>query len=170
MTLQVISESTIDTIVSTLRLNFEYHIVKIEYHLYSMHARHKVDDIVEKMKRIVKFVKAHAMKINKRMIARANANRKLIEYEIKNHVWLNRRNIKIVKLFDKLDDKHLKLYLIIKKENQIYELKFLDIMHIHSIFHFWLFRKDSQNSLLEQINEFLESIILKKISSDQWTI
>ena len=46
----------------------------------------RVDDIVEKMKRIVKYVKAHAMKINKRMIARANANRKLIEYEIENHV------------------------------------------------------------------------------------
>ena len=41
MTLQAISESTIDTIVSTLRLSFEYHIVKFEYHLYSMHARHK---------------------------------------------------------------------------------------------------------------------------------
>ena len=96
------------------------------------------------------------------MITRVNIYRKSIKFEIKNYVWLNRRNIKITRFSNKLNDKNLKFYQIINKKNQIYELKLSNIMHIHSIFHFWLLRKNSRDSLSRQNNELFESIILNE--------
>ena len=50
---------------------------------------------------------------------------------------------------------------IIIKREIFYELELFNIMRIHSIFHSWLLRKNSQNSLLEQINESSNSIVLE---------
>ena len=121
----------------------------------------KIENINTKMKRIINYVKKYVINVVKRIIARVNQYQKFIEFEIKNYVWLNNQNIKIVRFFDKLKNKNLKFYLVTKKK-QIYELEFSNIMYIHSMFHFWFLRKKFQIFLFEQKNDSLESIILNK--------
>ena len=92
--------------------------------------------IVEKMNRIIEYVKVNAVDAKQKMIVRVNKFRLSISFEIEDYFWLNRRHIKTTRPSDKFDDKKLNSYKIIKKKNLVYELKLLDDMHIHSIFHF----------------------------------
>ena len=128
----------------------------------------KIDNIVDEMKRIVAYVRIRVIKIDKIMIAQVNKHRKFIKYEIKKYVWLNRRNIKTIKSSNKLNDKYLKFYLITKKKNRVYELKLFENVQIHSMFHFWLLRKNSQNSLSSQQNDSSRSLIFEK--NFEWQI
>ena len=127
-------------------MTFEFSLTNFNF-IKKRFLMNKVDNIVEKMQRVVKYARVNVINVNKIMIARVNKHRKFIEYEIENYVWLNRRNIKIVKSSNKLNDKYLKFYLITKKRNRIYEFEYFEDMQIHSMFHFWLFCKNHQNSL-----------------------
>ena len=120
----------------------------------------RAENISTEMERIVNYAKEHAINAVKRMIARANQHRRPIEFEIGDHVWLDRRNIKTARPSDKLDDKNLRPYLVTNKRGQAYELKLPDIMHIHPVFHSWLLRKDPQDPLPGQENEPPEPVIL----------
>ena len=115
--------------------------------------------IVEEMNRIIEWVKINAADARQKMTIRVNKSRYSISFEIENYVWLNRRHIKTVRSFDKLDDKKLNSYLVVKRRDIVYELKLLDDMHIHSVFHFWLLRKDSNDSLKGQHNDSPKLVI-----------
>ena len=119
--------------------------------------------IVEKMNRIIEYVKVNVIDVKQKMTARINKIRLSINFEIENYVWLNRRHIKTTRSFDKLDDKKLKSFKIIKKRDIVYELKLSDDMHIHSIFHSWLLKKDFRNSLKEQQNDFSKFVIANEM-------
>ena len=93
------------------------------------------------------------------MIVRINKFRFSINFEIKNYVWLNRRHIKTIRLFDKLNNKKLNSYFVVKKKNIVYEFELFDNMHIHSIFHFWLLKKNLNDSLKKQHNDFSKFVI-----------
>ena len=97
------------------------------------------------------------------MIARINKIRLSINFEIENYVWLNRRHIKTIRSFDKLNDKKLKSFKIIKKRDIVYELELFDDMHIHLVFHWWLLRKNFKNSLKEQQNDFSKFVIANEM-------
>ena len=115
--------------------------------------------IVEKMNRIIEWIKINAIDVSQKMIARINKFRFSINFEIEDYVWLNRRHIKTIRSSDKLNDKKLNSFQIIKRRSIVYELKLFDDMHIHSVFHFWLLRKDFKNSLNEQQNDFSKFVI-----------
>ena len=106
--------------------------------------------IVEEMNRIIEYVKINAIDVRQKMTARVNKTRLSISFEIENYVWLDRRHIKTARSFDKLDDKKLESFKVIKKRDIAYELELSDDMHIHSVFHSWLLRKDLRNSLKGQ--------------------
>ena len=146
---------------------FDFNLKDFEF-IKKRFLMNEIDNIVDEIKRIITYVKKNAIQANKIMIAQVNKHRKSIEYEINNYVWLDRRNIKIVRLSNKLNHKYLEFYSITKKRNQVYELELLETMQIHSIFHFWLLRKNSQNSLSKQQNEFSKSIRLNENS--EWQI
>ena len=114
------------------------------------------------MNRIIEWIKINAIDVNQKMIVRINKFRFSINFEIKNYVWLNRRHIKMIRSFDKLNDKKLNSFQIIKRRNIVYELKLFDDMHIHSVFHFWLLRKNFKNSLNEQQNDFSKFVIVNE--------
>ena len=95
------------------------------------------------------------------MIVQVDKHKKLIIYDIDNFIFLNRRYIKIAQSFDKFDDKKLNSFKIIITREIFYELELFNIIKIHSIFHSYLLRKNSQNSLLEQTNKSSNLIILK---------
>ena len=115
--------------------------------------------IVEEMNRIIEYVKINAIDVKQKMIARVNRIRFSISFEIEDYVWLNRRHIKTIRSFDKLNDKKLNSFKVIKKRDIAYELKLFDDMHIHSVFHSWLLRKDLKNSLKEQQNDSSKFVI-----------
>ena len=80
------------------RMIFEFDIINYESIKKRLLTK-KIENINTKIKRIINYVKKHVINIVKRIIARVNQYRKFIEFEIKNYVWLNRRNIKIVRFF-----------------------------------------------------------------------
>ena len=115
--------------------------------------------IVEEMNRIIEWIKINVVDVKQKMTTRVNKSRLFISFEIENYVWLDRRHIKTTRSFDKLNDKKLNSYLVVKKRDIVYELELFDDMHIHSIFHFWLLRKDFNDSLKKQHNDFSKLVI-----------
>ena len=115
--------------------------------------------IVEKMNRIIKYAKVNVVDARQRMTARINKTRLSIIFEIENYVWLNRRHIKTVRSFDKLNDKKLNSFKVIKRRDIVYELELFDDMHIHLVFHSWLLKKNSKNSLKEQQNDSSKLVV-----------
>ena len=119
--------------------------------------------IVEKMNRIIEYVKVNVVDAKQKMTIRINKIRLSINFEIENCVWLNRRHIKTTRLFDKLNDKKLNSFKVIKKRNIVYELNLFDDMHIYLVFHSWLLRKNFKNSLEKQQNDFSKFVVANEI-------
>ena len=119
--------------------------------------------IVEKMNRIIEYVKINVVDTKQKMTIRINKIRLSINFKIENYVWLNRRHIKTIRLFDKLNDKKLNSFKVVKKRNIVYELKLFDDMHIHFVFHSWLLRKNFRNSLKKQQNDSSKFVIANEM-------
>ena len=115
--------------------------------------------IAEKMNRIIEYAKVNVADARQRMTARVNKTRLSISFEIENYVWLDRRHIKTARSFDKLDDKKLESFKVIKRRDIAYELELSDDMHIHLVFHSWLLRKDLRDSLEGQQNDSSKFVV-----------
>ena len=111
------------------------------------------ESIAEEMNRIIEWAKANAADARQRMTARANKSRYPISFEIEDYVWLDRRHIKTARPSDKLNDKKLGPYPVVKRRGIAYELELPDDMHIHPVFHSWLLRKDPNDPLKGQHND-----------------
>ncbi len=97
-----------------------------------------------------------------------NKHRKKIDYKIESKMFLNERNIVTAKLFKKLNDKMLNSFKIINFVDFFYKLKLSDTMHIHNVFHSELLCSVVDNSLFDQKNEFLRSIMIN--DENEWKI
>ncbi len=123
--------------------------------------RIKKREIVFIMKKIWQFVKAHIKKNQQNQITHANRHRMIVsEYQIKNQLWLSIKNIQIDRFSKKLNHKMLKSFKIVKKRKNSYKLDLSNEMNIHSVFHTSLLRKNSQNSLLEQLISSSSSVVI----------
>jgi len=71
-------------------------------------------------------------------------------YKINDMMFLNSRNIMILKSLKKLNDKMLKLFKILIKIEHAYQLKLLLTMKIHSKFASNLLQLNLKNALKEQ--------------------
>ena len=122
----------------------------------------KAKNIIDIMQNILNFVRDHAEVTQKRMTTQVNKHRKAVKYAERDFVFLNRRNIKIARSSDKLDDKKLNSFKILQRLSNVYRLELLEIMRIHDVFHCWLLRKDLCDSLENQINEFSDFVIVNE--------
>jgi hypothetical protein len=123
--------------------------------------RIKKREIVFIMKKIWEFVKAHMKKNQQNQITHAKRHRTIVsEYQIKNQVWLSIKNIQIDRFSKKLNHKMLESFKILKKRESFYKLELSNEMNIHSMFHTSLLRKNSQNSLLEQLISSSSSVVI----------
>ena len=122
----------------------------------------KAKNIIDIMQNILNFVRNHAKVIQKRMTTQVNKHRKTVKYAKRDFVFLNRRNIKIAKSFDKLDDKKLNSFKILQRLSNVYRLELFEIMRIHDVFHCWLLRKDFCDSFENQINESSNFVIINE--------
>ena len=102
------------------------------------------------------------------MTIQVNKHRKVVKYVKEKFVFLNRRNIKIAKSFDKFDDKKLNLFIILQRLNNVYRCELLEIMRIHDVFHCWFLRKIFCDILENQINEFFDFVIVNEYF--QWKV
>jgi len=75
-------------------------------------------------------------------------------------MFLNEQNIVIARLFKKLNDKMLNFFQITDFVDSFYKLKLSETMHIHDVFHSELLRSVVDDSLSDQKNEFLKSIVI----------
>ena len=122
----------------------------------------KTENIIDIMQNILNYVRDNVEVIQKRMTTQINKYRKAIEYIESDYVFFDRRNIKIVKLSNKFDDKQLNSYKILQRLNNAYRLKLFKIIKVHDVFYCWFLRKDSCDSFEDQINEFFDFVIVNE--------
>ncbi len=149
------------------RMSFDSDIIKYE----STRERLQIDrvkNISEQMNKTLIFACEALIKTWKQMMNQANKYRKKINYEIESKMFLNERNIVTAKLFKKLNDKMLDSFQIIDLVDSFYKLKLLKTMCIHDVFHSELLRFVVNDSLSDQKNEFLKSIVIN--DEDEWEI
>ena len=96
------------------------------------------------------------------MCKQVNKYRRKINYESDDRIFLFNHNIIIDRSFKKLENKMLKSFSIKEKIGISYQLQLLDFMKVHDIFHSHLLRKNSDDFLSEQIQEFSEFIPIKE--------
>jgi len=120
----------------------------------------RVEDIFDHMNKTLIFAHEALIKTRKQMMKQANKHRKEINYKIESKMFLNERNIVTAKLFKKLDDKMLNSFKITDSVDFFYKLKLSDTMHIHDVFHSELFCSAVNDSLSDQKNELLKSIVI----------
>ena len=85
----------------------------------------KAKNIIETMQNNFNYVRNNVEIIQKRMIVQINKHQKTIKYFEKDFVFLNRRNIKIVKSFDKFNDKKLNSFKMLQRMNNVYRLEII---------------------------------------------
>jgi ribosomal protein S17E len=83
------------------------------------------------------------------------------EYQLEDMIWLFIKNIKIERLFKKLNHKWIKSYKIKKTLKNVCQLELSSSMKIHDTFHISLFRLAATNFLIEQIQSSSSSIIIE---------
>ena len=95
------------------------------------------------------------------MIEQVNRYKKDITFKKNDLVFLNIKNIVIDKSYKKLNDKMLDSFKVISIINFFYKLKLSEIIKIYNVFYFKLLNFVVINSLLNQKNSFLKTIIIK---------
>jgi len=140
-------------------MSFDSDIIKYE----SIRERLQIDrvkNISEQMNKTLIFAREALIKTQKQMMNQANKHRKKIDYKIESKMFLNERNIVTARLFKKLDDKMLNSFKITDSVDFFYKLKLSDTMRIHDVFHSELLRLAVNDSLSDQKNEFMRSIVI----------
>ena len=81
------------------------------------------------------------------MIKQTNKHRKEVIYKKDNKVFLLSRNVKTIRLINKLENKMLSFFKVKSLIESSYKLKLSLIIKMYDVFHFNLLRKDAKNSL-----------------------
>ncbi len=149
------------------RMSFDLDIIEYE----SIRERQQiawVEDIFDHMNKTLIFAREALIKTREQMMNQANKHRKKVNYEIESKMFLNRWNIITARLFKKLNDKMLDSFQITDSVDSFYKLKLSETMRIHDVFHSELLRSVVNDSLSDQKNESLKSIVIN--DEDEWKI
>ena len=107
-------------------------------------------ELTAKMNEILAFTKQHLAEAQKAMLRQVNKHWKDVNYEVRDMVFLNSRNIKTQWLLKKLNNKMFGSFKIVTKVERAFQLELLRTMLIHDVFHASLLRKAATDSLLGQ--------------------
>ncbi len=128
----------------------------------------RVKDIFNHMNKTLIFAREALIKTRKQIMKQVNKHKKKINYKIESKMFLNERNIVTARLFKKLNDKMLDSFKITDSVDFFYKLKLSNIICIHDVFHSELFYSVVNDSLSDQKNEFLKSIVIN--DENKWKI
>ncbi len=148
-------------------MSFDSDIIEYE----STRERLQVDwvkNIFNHMNKTLIFARKALIKTQEQMMNQANKHKKKVNYKIESKMFLNEWNIITARLFKKLNDKMLNSFQIIDFIDSFYKLKLFKTMHIHDVFHSKLLCLVINDSLSDQKNEFLKSIVIN--DEDEWKI
>jgi len=141
------------------RMSFNSDIIKYESIRERLQIA-QVEDIFNHMNKTLIFAREALIKTREQMMNQTNKHRKKINYKIKSKMFLNERNIITARSFKKLNDKMLNSFQITDFVDSFYKLKLSETMHIHDVFHSKLLRSVIDDSLSDQKNESLKSIVI----------
>ncbi len=128
----------------------------------------KAENIFKHMKWSLALIKQVLARVRVTMKKQIDKHWKKIIYKINDMMFLNSRNIMILRLSKKLDDKMLKLFKILIEIEHAYQLKLSLTMKIHSKFASNLLQLDSKNALKEQWNKLSDFIVIE--DEDEWKV
>ncbi len=120
------------------------------------------------MKWSLTLIKQVLAKVKVTMKKQIDKHWKKMIYKIDDMMFLNFRNIMILRSSKKLDDKMLELFKILIEIEHAYQLKLSSTMKIHSKFASNLLQLDSKNALEEQQNESSDSIVIE--NENEWKV
>ena len=103
-----------------------------------------------KMNEILAFTKQHLAEAQKAMLRQANKHQKDVDYEVRDIVFLNSRNIKTQWPSKKLNNKMFGPFKIVIKVGRAFQLELPRTMLIHNVFHASLLQKAATDLLLGQ--------------------
>jgi len=126
----------------------------------------KAKNIFEHMKWSLALIKQVLTKVRITMKKQIDKHQKKMIYKIDDMMFLNSRNIMILRSSKKLDDKMLEFFKILIKIEHAYWLKLSSTMKIYSKFASNLLQLNSKNSLNEQWNESSDFIVID--NEDEW--
>ena len=150
---------------SWMSFNFdstEYNItcIKIEVN--------KAKNIFKHMKWLLKRTKKALINARITMIKQTDKHQKEMFYKVDDMIFMNARNMITTKSLKKLNHKMKESFKIIVKIDEIYRLKLSLIMKIHFEFSLNLLHLNSEDSLEEQWNASLNSIIIE--DEEKWEV
>ncbi len=120
------------------------------------------------MKQSLTLIKQALARVRITIKKQIDKHQKKIIYKINDMMFLDSRNIMIVRSSKKLDDKMLESFKILIKIKHAYWLKLSSTMKIHSKFILNLLQLNSKNFLKEQRNESSDSIVMN--DEDEWEV
>ena len=141
------------------RMNFSSNISNYDSIRERIEAE-KIDNIVNRMQKLLKFNLKHMKKIRSTMRKQINKHRKEMKYQINDFVKFSSENIKTTKFSKKLNDRMLDSFKIIEKMKVCYRLKLFLNMHQHDIFSFNYLKSVVNDSLSNQKQKSSKSIIV----------
>ncbi len=160
---------------STFFLNKNFHshmsfdLNSIEYEITQARIEaDKAKNIFEHMKWSLALIKQVLAKVRVTMKKQINKHQKKMIYKINDMMFLNSRNIMILRSSKKLNNKMLELFKILIKIEHAYQLKLLLTMKIYSKFASNLLQLNSKDTLKKQWNELFDFIIIE--DEDEWKV
>jgi len=165
--------SSIEQSTFFLNKSFHFHMSfdlnSIEYEIIQARIEaDKAKNIFKHMKWSLALIKQVLARVRVTMKKQINKHWKKIIYKIDDMMFLNSRNIIILRLSKKLNDKMLELFKILIEIEHAYRLKLSSTMKIHSKFASNLLQLDSKDALEEQWNELFDSIMIE--DEDEWKV
>ena len=109
-------------------MNFSLNILNYNSTRERIEAK-KINDIINQMQKLLKFDQKHMKKIKLTMQKQINKHRKKMKYQINNFIKFSSKNIKTIKLSEKLNDQMFNSFKIIEKMSVFYRSKLPSNMH-----------------------------------------
>ena len=131
------------------RMSFEPDLTSYEATQQCLQAR-SAGELTVKMNEILAFTKQHLAEAQKAMSRQANKHQKDVNYEVRDMVFLNSRNIKTQRPLKKLNNKMFELFKIVIKVGRAFQLELPRTMLIHNVFHASLLQKAATDPLSGQ--------------------
>ena len=150
-----------------LWMSFELDSTSYEATQQRLQAR-SAGELTAKMNEILAFAKQHLAETQKAILRQTNKHWKNVNYEVRDMMFLNSRNIKTQRLLKKLNDKMFELFKIVIKVGRAFQLKLSRTMLIHDVFHASLLWKAATDLLLRQKQTPSLSIVMN--DQDEWEV
>ena len=129
----------------------------------------KAASIKNNMENVWTFAAVNLHEVRRNQETYANRHKKSAStYESENKTWLSTKNITTNRPSKKLNDKQIELFEVIEQKGNIVKLKLQNFMKIHDNFHVFLLKKNSNDSLTNQIESSLPPVMIN--NEEEWKV